>query len=119
MSRSPGERLIDARAAVDRACHLLLTPNPQHLDDCAALLQAAIAEVKPLRTTGKPAADCPGAFAEACLLQASIGRAWKMLESAAAFHANWVRYLGMLCSGYTVEGEPAAVDRGSRLLARG
>ena len=126
------ERLAAARAHVDGACELLLSPTPQQMDECSRLLQAAISEIirfcgsnRPALPVSPPATpvSSPGsddaALEQARLLQTSIGRATRLLESAAAFYTNWIRYLSALCGGYTGQGQPAALERGARLLARG
>lgn len=128
MPRTASERLAAARTAVDRAGQLLLSPTPQRIDACSQLMQAAISEVSELRNLEVPClpsgsqirpATQPDELHQARLLKASIGRAARLLESAAAFHAGWIRCLGALCAGYTGQGRPAALDRGAHLLARG
>jgi len=128
MPRTASERLATARTAVDRAGQLLLSPTPQQIDACSQLIQAAISEVSELRNLEVPSlpsgsqirpASHPDELHQARLLKASIGRAARLLESAAAFHAGWIRCLGALCAGYTGQGQPAALDRGAHLLARG
>jgi hypothetical protein len=116
MPRTASERLAAARNAVDDACQLLLSPTPQQLDDCSRLLQSAISEVCGVREGVRTPTD---ALRQVRLLRASIGRAARLLESAASFHAHWIRCLGALCAGYTGQGQPAALDRGARLLAQG
>ena len=117
------ERLAAARAAVDQACQLLLDPTPKQMDECAHLLQTAIAEIRNFRNPEphslpvSPERD--SALEQARLLHTSIGRAARLLESAAAFYANWIRCLSALCAGYTGQGQPAALERGTRLLAQG
>jgi hypothetical protein len=128
MPRTASERLAAARSAVDRACQLLLSPTPQQMDACSQLIQAAISDLSEspnLEVPSLPAgpqirpASHPDELHQARLLKASIGRAARLLESAAAFHAGWIRCLGALCAGYTGQGQPAALDRGAHLLARG
>ena len=115
------EPLAAARTEVERACHLLLSPTPEQLDQSARRLSDAVAAVTACREAARGSSQPPGpsVAAEARSLQQSIGRARRLLEAAAAFHANWVQYLGALCAGYTDRGEAAAVERASRLCARG
>lgn len=114
MPAPASERLAAARAGVDRVCQLLLSPTPQQLDQCAQLLRAVIVEMPPAGD-GNSAATRE----QARLLKTSIGRAARLLEGAAAYHANWIRWLGARCSGYNGQGEPGTVERGGHLLARG
>ena len=124
MPATANERLAAARTAVDQACQLLLDPTPRQMDVCACLLKTAIAEIRNVRSPDPPALPVsPGegsaAFDQARLLKISIGRAARLLQSAAAFHANWLRCLSALCAGYTGQGQPAPLERGVRLLAQG
>ena len=119
MTASANERLAAARAAVDDACQLLLSPTAEQMDRCARLLESAVAELRAFRTSinaSSPRAELP---AEARSLQRSIGCAKRLLESAGAFYANWIRCLAALCGGYTNQGQPAPLERGGRLLVKG
>ena len=124
MAAPASERLTAARAAVDRACKLLLSPSPQQMDDCGRLLETAILEVRNFYDPnhwGDPVngTESREALAEARLLKISIDRTARLLQGGAAFYCNWIRCLSALCAGYTGQGEPATLERGARLLARG
>ena len=119
MASDGSDRLAAACAAVDQACVALLDPTPEKFDRCSHLLSAAISELKAEREFGSAAERRQLLARDARDLQQSIGRARLLLESAAAFHRNWVQWLGALCAGYTGEGEPAPLDAGWRLFARG
>lgn len=120
MPASANERLAAARAAVDDACQLLLSPTPEQMDRCGRQLQSAIAE---LQAFCKSLPACPQPRAETLAqtrsLENSIGRAKRLLKSAGAFYANWLRCLAALCAGYTAQGQPAPLERGGHFLARG
>ena len=116
MPVTAAERLAAARAQVDRACHLLLSPTPQALDRCAQLLASALSELTACQGDSAPASR---ARTEAQRLHRSIGHTRRLLEGAAAFHQNWIRWLGALCAGYTRHGEPASLERVSRLVTEG
>ncbi len=114
------EQLAAAREKLDRACDLLLSPSPEALDQCAPLLQAAVTEVTACQAAmAGPVRPEPGAAAEGRRLQAAVRRARLLLESAAEYHRNWTRRMGAMSAGYDGRGEPAAVDRGRRLILRG
>jgi hypothetical protein len=117
MAATASERLAAVQSAVDRACQLLLSPTPQQLDACARLLETAVSELSALPDTAPESKN--DARAQARLLKKSIGRADRLLESAAEFYSNWIRFLGALCAGYTGQGQPASVEHDARLLARG
>jgi len=124
MAASASERLASARAAVDRACHLLLSPTPEQMDRCARLFENAISEINEFRSPGtlldpRNAAPRQEAVAQVRLLNRSLGRAARLLEGAALYHANWIRCLGALSAGYTPQGQPSVVERPVHLLARG
>ena len=114
------ERLTAARAEVDRAGHLLLAPTPEQLDQSTRVLAAAVAAITACRDAARRSpTSIPSVAEEARRLQRSILHARRLLDAAAAFHADWVQFLGALCAGYTDRGEAAAIERGSRLCARG
>ena len=124
MAASASERLAAARAAVERASQFLLSPTPEQMDGCARQLETAISEITEFHNTvtlTEPGSGAPrqDAIGQARLLKRSIVRAARLLESAALYHANWIRCLGALSGGYTPQGQPAAVERHVRLLARG
>lgn len=113
-------QLAAAREKLDRACDLLLAPSPAALDQCALLLEAAVTTVAACQAViAAPAQTEPGASAEARRLQAAVRRARCLLESAAEYHQNWARRMGTMSAGYDGRGEPAAIDRGRRLILRG
>lgn len=118
------ERLAAARAEVERVCQLLEDPTPTQLDRCSGMLAVAVAEVAACRESENPAGRGQeharkAALEEARSLERSVGRARRLLEAAAAFHTNWIQCLSALCAGYTDRGEPATLERGSRICARG
>lgn len=114
------EQLAEAREKLDCACNLLLTPSPEALDQCAPLLEAAVIKVTACQKaiSGQQQTE-PAASAEGRQLQAAVRRARRLLESAAEYHQNWIRRIGAMSAGYDGRGEPAAVDRGRRLMLRG
>ena len=123
MQATAHERLAAARAAVDQVCQLLLAPTPERMDRCIHLLEAAVGEITACSQPQDPAggmADLPNEIGEhGRRLMTSIGRARGLLESANSFYANWIRCFSAICGGYTGQGQPAAIDRGVHLLARG
>lgn len=124
MSASANERLAAARAAVDNACQLLLWPTPEQMDRSAQLLESAIGELRNICDPGRQLIsmsphESRAAVDQARLLGVSIRRTARLLEGAAAFHANWIRCLSALCAGYTGQGQPATFERGVRVLAQG
>jgi hypothetical protein len=122
MSASANERLAAARVAVDDACQLLISPTPEQMDRCARLLESAAAELRSflqsLRASNHIQTRAEE-LAETRSLVSSILRARRLLESAGAFYANWLRCLAALCGGYTGHGQPAPLERGGHFLAKG
>ena len=122
MPATAQERLAAARAAVDQACQLLLAPTPEQMDRCTGLLETAVAELTAFRQVCPVSAQRPLPAENLSLarsLAASVARLKRLLESAGAFHANWIRCLAAICAGYTEQGQPATLERGGHLLARG
>jgi hypothetical protein len=116
VQRNTKEQLAEARTVVTEATRSLVAATPEALDRCARLLQEAAEKV----ATCAPELDGKEeALAEARQLQAAIQRARVLLDAAFRFHFEWSRRLGVMSGGYTPEGEPATLDRGSRLAWRG
>lgn len=112
------ERLRAARAEVDRACALLVSPSPEVLDRCSRTLETAgsrLAECRPLLREGT---GNPAALQEARRLQAAVRHAGRLLEGAASFHLHWSRWLGAMCAGYTQGGHAAPAPHGNRVSIR-
>jgi hypothetical protein len=99
-----------------RACHMLLSPTPDVLDQCSLLLETATKNLAACRPVPD---DKPVALSEARQLHAAVRHATLLLDAAMAFHDAWARRLGAISGGYTARGEPAAVDRGFRLVVQG
>jgi hypothetical protein len=109
-------KLRRAHLNVRRTCEMLLSPTPEILDQCSVLLE----------TTSRDLAGCrlqrdggAAALPEALQLRAAVRHARVLLDQALSFHQGWTRRLGAITGGYTATGEPAAVNRGSRLAVRG
>ncbi|HUI77679.1 MAG TPA: hypothetical protein VLY24_07170 [Bryobacteraceae bacterium] len=114
------EQLADAREKLDRACELLLAPSPEALDRCAPLLEAAIHRLAACRSIiAAPPRTDPGAPEEGRRLRMAVRKTRRLLESAAAYHHNWLRRAGTMSAGYDNRGEPAAIPHGRRLILRG
>jgi hypothetical protein len=118
------ERLSEARSQVIEASRLLVSPVPESLDRCSLLLETAIASVgacyaELTAMRGALLAPDEAAIEEARQLQHAVGLVKLLLENAFNFHLHWSRRLGMMTGGYTVGGEPAAVEHGRRVLGRG
>ncbi len=114
---SPGgvEGLVAGREIAERVCRLLLRPSPEALDTCTTLLDAAVERLRSVRVE-------PGdmqARAEARRLGSEVGRAARLLRSAAEYHAGWNRRLGARIGGYQAGGEPAWVARPALVSVKG
>jgi len=99
-----------AERELEAACELLIDPSPENLDRCSAVLASAAAHV----------AAGPMARGERGLLRVSIGRASRLLETAADYHRQWQKILrGLTGSGYTVAGELSAAPVRGRVSIEG
>ena len=119
MAPALSQRLATAGAEIDHVCQLLLDPTPEQLDRSSAILSAAVAEVAACRDASRAAGSLPAVRAQARRLGQSLRRARLLLDASARFHADWIRCLGILCAGYTDQGEPSALAHPSRIWARG
>ena len=120
MAGLANQRLARARGAVERVSQMLISPTPGPLDLCSGLLAGAVEELTACRETGVlPGIPDVETLREARLLAGSLRRARRLLDGAAAYHAQWIRCVGALCAGYTDRGEPAEVALGSQFWTRG
>jgi len=110
------ERLRSARTNVWHACELLLSPTPEILDQCSALLETTAREMVISRP--EPAGN-ESALQDARQLYTAVRRARVLLDSAFVFRQAWRRRLAGMTAGYTARGEPARVDPSFRLTVRG
>jgi hypothetical protein len=119
VTRSVSQQLASARAGVSDVCQILLAPSPAALDRCAPLLETAAAEVSACLPELRNSNGTQAEVDEAQRLRLAVRHAKRLLEGAAEFHQNWIRRLGALSGGYTGRGEPAAVERRSRMQIEG
>ncbi len=119
MSSGVGERLVAARAEVDRVCQLLLSPSPDVLDRCAGMLETAICEISATPDCAPEPAARETFERQAQSLAVSLARARLLLNSALEFHHNWLRRLGEISGGYTGTGEPATIAGRGHLAIQG
>jgi hypothetical protein len=104
---------------VGDVCQILLSPSPPALDRCAPLLESAVAAVSACLSQLRSSKGTQDEVEEAQRLRLAVRHAKRLLEGAAEFHQNWIRRLGALSGGYTGRGEPAAVERCSRMQIEG
>jgi len=110
------ERLAAIRAQVDRACTMLISPDPGNLEESSRFLQAASLD---LAGIASPIAATENTLAASRSLRSSVRHAAALLQHAAAFHQGWRRILGSICSGYQPGGSPPAIERQARVSIEG
>src|SRR5215831_16505455 len=110
MADGAESKLLFARAQVERACELLISPVSMP-EDCSALLgRALLALTDANREISKRL--CRNKLREPVLsLHAAVRRASRLLVGLDQFQQGWELRLGALCSGYTAEGKPGPVSR--------
>jgi hypothetical protein len=113
------ERLEMARAEVTRACGLLIAPTPEALHTCQDALQQAVAALTELQSPPEEFRADPAVKPQARALRTEVLRADRLLQNLARFYRGWERILGTMSAGYTVNGDPAPVNRMGRLCFRG
>ena len=116
MASNLQEKLRSARTNLWHACELLLSPTPEVLDQCSALL---VTTARNVAISWPEPGGNQSALQEARQLQAAVRHARVLLDSAFAFRQAWGRRLGAMTAGYTARGEPARVDPSFRLTVRG
>lgn len=116
-----GIALAGVLREVQRACDLLRSPTPAAVDRCSVVLGSAIARLVEWRKQFRAQSPASNRLVleEARRLRASVHRAARLLESAAAYHSGWRKALGALCAGYTASGAPADAAPPGRLFLRG
>jgi uncharacterized small protein (DUF1192 family) len=120
MNTEDSLRMIEtACSEVRQASRLLCSPSPTQLDQCAALLQAAVTRLEEWRALPDGGRGAARALPEALRLRAALRRAGGLLESAARYHAAWRRLVDAMSAGYAPGGAPAAVVRPARLCLHG
>jgi hypothetical protein len=106
--------LSSSRASLARVCELLETPSPEALDQAEEILGRAVEEVAEARRRGAPAQ--PEEYR-------GIGHAARLarvlLDRAAAYHAGWNAWVGILTGGYGPGGKAAAPVSRGRLSVEG
>ena len=110
------ERLAAIRTQVDRACVMLISPDPGNLEESAQFLQAASLD---LAAIASPIPATDNTLAASQSLRSSVRRAAALLQHAAAFHQGWRRILGSMCSGYQPGGSASAIERQARVSIEG
>ncbi len=113
------EGLDRAGRGLEEACTALLRPSPEALDQCAQSCRRAASELAACLPRMHSAGGRPEALAAAQKLSAAVRSARRLLENAAAYHAQWQAMLGALSAGYTCAGRPAPVIHTERLVLRG
>jgi hypothetical protein len=108
-------RLARVRSQLDRTCDRLLSPSPEALDQCSADLESAVRELADCQPQLSAHGSDADALEEAWHVRRNFLRARKLMESAAAFHENWLRARGAMIGGYTPSGDPGPVLHPSRI----
>jgi hypothetical protein len=109
------EQFAATRGQLDSACALLLSPTPDALDRCSALLESATRQMEDCQARIGEAQGDAAAIEEAWRVRRSFERAGKLMENAARFHDNWMQLRGSITGGYTNRGEPAPVRHAGRI----
>ncbi|MBZ5725988.1 MAG: hypothetical protein LAP87_13435 [Acidobacteriia bacterium] len=113
------ERLAAARSELGRACDMLVSPSPEMLDRCSAVLAQVAGELAGTADWLPQARANPLALAEACRVRGAVMRARKLLQNASDYHLHWTQILGAMSAGYTAQGAAAPVVHRSRVCLRG
>src|ERR1700720_4144258 len=95
------EHLAQVRSQLDRTCERLISPSPESLDACSEDLESAVRQLAAWQPQLSAQAGDPMALEEAWHVRRSFVRARKLMQTAAAFHDNWVRLRGAMSGGYT------------------
>jgi hypothetical protein len=113
------EKLRAARAEVEQACTLLLSPSPDTLGRCMGVFERACHAIGESRRELPGMRGDPVALAEAHRLRFAVRHAGKLLETAQEFHTRWNHILGAMTGGYTQSGDPAPVIRRGQVCLTG
>jgi hypothetical protein len=97
---------------VDGVCLLLISPSPEIMERCERVLEgarSALSDWRPQRSELHALKQ----------LQAALGRAGRLLESAFQYHQRWRRRLDSHLGGYLPGGNPAVVAHPGRVILEG
>jgi hypothetical protein len=112
-------RIHEARAEVEAARRLLLSPVAPALDRSVPHLERAAGHLKALlAANGGPGRGKPEKAGLHGLAQA-ISRVAALLESSAVFYIGWSRQVAAAACGYTRSGEPATAGGRPTLSVEG
>ena len=112
-------RLAGVRKQLDLACERLSRPTPAALDACSEDLASASQQLTQWRSEFGAQAGSAAALEEGWRVRRSFLRVQKLMDTAAAFHTNWMRLRGTISGGYTQSGEPTPVVFGTRICVEG
>ena len=113
------ERLAGIRILVDRVFQILVRPTLDALEQCEALLGAALADFESSRPLWGVAGGSPTALAEASKIRAAVAQAGRLLEAGAAYHRRWYRLLATRSGGYNSRGAPVELRAQGRISLQG
>jgi len=117
--------LAAARTAVLEAARRMESPDRQSLEECAVLLENAIAGMNACRSAWpeENAASFQGCrqqqLDEVRRLRQGLLHLRRLLDNAANFYQKWAKRRAALSMGYTAAGEPAEITTAGRMLIRG
>lgn len=94
-----------AEAGLEQVCALLKDPIPAVLDDTAAILSSAVAQVAEAR--GALQGGSTGARRELSRVRRAVLHAAILLKKASTYHSGWALYLGSRTGGYRSDGGAA------------
>jgi hypothetical protein len=109
------DQLASVRGKLERTCAQLTSPSAEMLDLCAGELQSAIRQLAECQPQMGTQAGNPRVLEEAWRVRRTFLHVRRLIQSAAAFHANWVRLRGTISGGYTSTGEPVPVIHQGRV----
>lgn len=113
------ERLARVRSQIDQVFRMLIQPSPEVLGHCETLLGVALEDFESSRPLWAVARGDQKALAEARRVRAALGRAGRLLKTAAVFHDRWRRLLATQSGGYTPHGAPVELRGQGRISLQG
>ena len=103
----------DARRHVDALRQALLSPTAESIEKCLPVLEEAAACLRNVQRELDLTPASPHSrrqlSGELRALRAQLSVALRLAAEGARFHAGWARLLGAWASGYTRDGEAAAL----------
>ncbi len=111
-------RMVEASAALERICELLVRPSPESLEECRVALATAQAALEQCTPELPGHAGDAALLAQAIRLRLAARKAGYLHQTAVEHHRKWFAILRAKL-GYTALGSPLEISGAARVWLQG